>query len=71
PGQVGGYPIFTQSDPHDDRDPLWNKATDLLLQIDSTNDVSFGDSGVANFFISPSDLERLDFSRVLYTWDCY
>jgi uncharacterized protein YwqG len=33
--------------------------------------VSFGDSGVANFFISPSDLERLDFSRVLYTWDCY
>ena len=44
---------------------------DLLLQIDSTNDVSFGDSGVANFFISPSDLERLDFSRVLYTWDCY
>lgn len=69
--QVGGYPIFTQSDPHDDRDPLWNKATDLLLQIDSTDDVSFGDSGVANFFISPSDLERLDFSRVLYTWDCY
>ena len=69
--QVGGYPIFTQSDPHDDRDPLWNKATDLLLQIDSTNDVSFGDSGVANFFISPSDLERLDFSRMLYTWDCY
>lgn len=52
--QVGGYPIFTQSDPHDDRDPLWNKATDLLLQIDSTDDVSFGDSGVANFFISPA-----------------
>ena len=47
------------------------KKGDLLLQIDSTNGVSFGDSGVANFFISPSDLERLDFSRVLYTWDCY
>lgn len=69
--QMGGYPLFTQNDPHDTRDPMWAKANVLLLQVDSVSGVMFGDSGVANFFIAPGDLERLDFSQTLYTWDCY
>ena len=32
--------------------------------------ILWGDCGVANFFISRTDLEKLDFSRVLYNWDC-
>ena len=27
-------------------------------------------AGVANFFIPRANLERLDFSQVLYNWDC-
>ena len=30
----------------------------------------WGDSGVANFFIDSEDLEKRDFSKVFYTWDC-
>ena len=48
----------------------------LLLQIDSMRDeengysILWGDCGVCNFFIARADLEKLDFSRVLYNWDC-
>lgn len=68
--QIGGYPLFTQEDPRTN-DPIWRGADTMLLQIDSTDDVMFGDSGVANFFIRPDQLRHLDFSQVLYTWDCY
>ena len=30
-----------------------------------------GGSGVCNFFIKPEALRALDFSDVLYNWDCY
>lgn len=66
--QVGGYPIFTQYDPREDVEG----APDLLLfQLDSGEHVMWGDSGVANFFISREDLMNLDFSHVWYNWDCY
>ena len=68
--QVGGYPLFTQDDPRTN-DPAWRDADTMLLQIDSIDDVTFGDGGVANFFIRPDHLRHLDFSHVLYTWDCY
>ncbi|MBK6997000.1 MAG: DUF1963 domain-containing protein [Lewinellaceae bacterium] len=29
-----------------------------------------GDMGVGHFFIREQDLAALDFSRVLYDWDC-
>ncbi|WP_202890502.1 DUF1963 domain-containing protein [Brevibacillus brevis] len=32
--------------------------------------VSWGDSGVGNFFIRREDMLHLDFSKVSYTWDC-
>ena len=67
-----GYPSFTQEDPRTEDSPF----DTLLLQIDSMRDeennysILWGDCGVANFFIARSDLEKLDFSRVLYNWDC-
>ncbi|WP_409175273.1 YwqG family protein [Brevibacillus fortis] len=66
--RIGGYPYFTQA--YLDQDG-W----ELLLQLDMEGDnydyyVSWGDSGVGNFFIRREDLLRRDFSKVLYTWDC-
>ena len=74
--RMGGYPLFRQGDPR----VLWNeeerKEVDfLLLQIDSdtngSNKISFGDGGVANFFIGKDKLLNKDFSDVTYNWDCY
>ncbi len=82
--RMGGYPYFTQDDPRDRspagsyKDVLKNH-TVLLFQSDSENggdpknwkdDVCWGDMGVANFFITPEDLKKRDFSNVIYTWDC-
>ena len=63
--KVGGYPFFTQTDPRDGGE--W----ELLLQLDSDEDMMWGDVGVGNFFILPADLARADFSRVAYNWDCH
>ncbi|MDR6675772.1 YwqG family protein [Xanthomonas sp. 1678] len=64
--KLGGYPEFTQQDPRTPQD-----AQVLLLQLDSDEDMMWGDSGIANFFIDPADLQRGDFSRVAFHWDCY
>ena len=66
-----GHPYFTQADI---RERGWRYDT-LLFQLDSeTVDeediVMWGDMGVGNFFINGEDLKRLDFSNVLYNWDC-
>lgn len=66
-----GYPYFTQDDPRWPASPY----DTLLFQMDSDMEgrldyVLWGDCGVGNFFINRKDLENLDFSRVLYTWDC-
>ena len=70
--KIGGYPGFTQEDPRDiaaedDHDIL-------LLQIDTDNigdrEIMWGDSGVANFFISRENLKQRNFQDVIYTWDC-
>ncbi|TNJ34809.1 DUF1963 domain-containing protein [Arenimonas terrae] len=63
--KVGGYPHFTQEDPRRDG------GFELLLQLDTDDRMMWGDSGVGGFFIRPDDLARADFSRVLYSWDCY
>lgn len=74
--KLGGYPYFTQEDPRADRTLDDEEPWRLLLQIDSddsaTNKIQilWGDVGVANFFIKESALKRLDFSNVLYNWDC-
>ena len=66
-----GYPYFTQSDPRS-QDSSYDT---LLFQLDSEmrdgkDYVLWGDCGVGNFFINREDLERRDFGRVLYNWDC-
>ncbi len=71
--RIGGYPFFTQDDPRKVGDG--NEV--LLLQIDSESGyktskdyICWGDSGIANFFITREDLKKRDFSHVLYNWDC-
>lgn len=69
-----GYPDFSQEDPR----PVHNGTNlILLLQLDSEmveeatgKELIWGECGVANWFISPEDLEKGDFSKVLFTWDC-
>jgi uncharacterized protein YwqG len=73
--QLGGYPYFTQSDPRSEIFQEENDPYQLLLQIDSeyfepNQEICWGDVGIANFFIQPSSLKNLDFSKVLYNWDC-
>lgn len=66
---LGGYPCFTQDDPRFSRSD-YAACTNLLFQMDSSEDILWGDTGVGNFMIAPEDLLQLDFSRVLYNWDC-
>ena len=42
----------------------------LLFQLDTTEDIMWGDSGVGNFFIKKEDLVKKDFSKVWFNWDC-
>ncbi|MBI3929071.1 MAG: DUF1963 domain-containing protein [Armatimonadetes bacterium] len=68
--RLGGYPFFTQQDLRSYGQHL--RDYELLLQMDTDDEVGmmWGDCGVGNFFIRPADLERRDFSRVIYNWDC-
>ena len=53
----------------DDNAPFHNDV--LLFQMDSEGKIGWGDMGIANFFISLSDLKAHDFTNVLCNWDCY
>ena len=73
--QLGGYPYFTQYDPRYEYDSAeLAKYTEVLFQIDSQFDTKWdlcwGDAGARNLFISREDLEALDFSDLLYNFDC-
>ncbi|MEG4502608.1 DUF1963 domain-containing protein [Microcoleus sp. F6_B4] len=74
--KIGGYPDFTQEDVRKYRSnsEQKQKLDILLFQMDSdaneTVDIMWGDSGVGNFFIDELALSKLDFSKVLYNWDC-
>lgn len=68
-----GYPYFTQMDPRGDEEDFVDNQDDidiLLFQMDSDEDILWGDCGVANFFISKKDLENKNFDNILYNWDC-
>jgi uncharacterized protein YwqG len=66
--KIGGYAFFTQEDPRNYDEELSEYV--LLLQIDTDDEIMWGDSGVGNFFIHSEDLLKKDFSKVLYNWDC-
>lgn len=72
--KIGGYPNFTQSDPREHLARQGAEQYILLFQMDSDAngviDIMWGDVGIANFFIKESALSQLDFSDVLYNWDC-
>jgi uncharacterized protein YwqG len=65
--KIGGYAGFTQTDPRFKNPPFDQYI--LLLQIDSDEEIMWGETGVAHFFIHPDDLAKKDFSKVMYTWD--
>lgn len=66
--KIGGYAYFTQADIRDYNKEL--KQDLLLLQIDTDEEIMFGDSGVANFFINPEDLKNKRFEKAWFNWDC-
>ena len=66
--KIGGYAHFTQQD-------NWIKEKYsnnmfLLLQLDTDENIMWGDSGVANWRISEEDLKQMNFTNILYNWDC-
>ena len=69
--QIGGSPDFVQADPRGqlEKDKEWV----LLFQMDSDDDagILWGDSGIGNFSIVKTALERQDFSDVRYEYACY
>lgn len=76
--RMGGFPSFAQDDPRGYNEE-YGRCLITLFQSDSENGgekdnwedmICWGDLGVANFFISPEDLAKRDFSHVLYNWDC-
>ena len=67
--RIGGYPIFCQEDPRGYGSD-YEMHTTVLFQMDSDGDIMWGDSGTANFLITVDALKKLDFSDVLYNWDC-
>lgn len=68
--KIGGYAAFTQEDIRFLAPPDENWL--LLLQITMADhaEIMWGDSGIGNFFIEEKALQALDFSQVLYNWDC-
>lgn len=71
---IGGYPVFTQSDPREDEaladcDVVLFEL-DSVLDDDNGIDIMWGDAGTGCFMIPRDRLKALDFSRVLYNFDC-
>lgn len=71
---IGGYPVFTQDDPRCD-DSIADCDTvlfelDSVYDRDSGIDIMWGDMGTGSFLIPRDRLKALDFSRVLYNYDC-
>ncbi len=70
--RLGGYPTFSQDDPRAAGAGGSKGLGDLtLLTLDSTTGLMWGDAGAAQFLMHEDDLLRLDFSKVVYNWDCY
>jgi uncharacterized protein YwqG len=69
--KVGGYSAPTQNDPRLLRpDEDWI----VLLELHGSTaedglDMMWGDAGMGAFYIRRDDLDKLDFSKVVYYWD--
>lgn len=70
--RFGGFAFFTQSDPRYEGSGLTlDEDWILLLQLDTDDNIMWGDAGVGNWFIRRKDLKNRDFSKILFNWDCY
>lgn len=71
---IGGYPVFTQYDPRGGDN--FTDCNVVLFELDSVYrpnddiDIMWGDMGTGTFLIPAEKLKALDFSRVLYNYDC-
>lgn len=66
--KLGGYADFTQGDP---RSCTAGQPVDVqLLQLDSGEQLMFGDAGLAHLFISPAALRARQFDQAYFYWDC-
>lgn len=66
--KIGGYAYFTQRDP---RNAAAAQANDVqLLQLDSDEQIMFGDSGLVHLFINPTALQERQFDQAYFYWDC-
>jgi uncharacterized protein YwqG len=66
--KLGGYAFFTHGDPHQyQAEPTKDVQ---LLQIDVDEEIMFGDSGVAHFFINEQALKDGRFEEAYFYWDC-
>jgi len=73
--RISGYPYFTQEDPrryidHKEYNVLLFQMVSEWKKEENDYGISWGDCGVANFFINLEDLKNLNFQDILYTWDC-
>jgi len=64
---MGGYIYSVQGDVRPRSCP---EHEILLLQLNTDDFISWGDCGTGYFFIKPSDLKKLDFSNVYFSWEC-
>ncbi|MBW4539677.1 MAG: DUF1963 domain-containing protein [Myxacorys chilensis ATA2-1-KO14] len=73
--RIGGYPHFTQADFREAL-PGNEEPYVLLLQIDfdpgemEKISIEWRDLGVGNFWIKASALKNLNYTEILYNWDC-
>ncbi|MFW5719670.1 MAG: DUF1963 domain-containing protein [Candidatus Dojkabacteria bacterium] len=68
--QLGGYASFTQEDPRKYTPAIRDEILFLQLASDPELGLMWGDVGIANFFITTTNLENQEFTRLLYNWDC-
>lgn len=67
-----GVPEFTQEDPRSNLSVEDEKYLDTcLLKLESGSEICWGDRGIGVFLMNGEALKKGDFSRVLYSWDCY
>lgn len=66
--KLGGYAEFTQEDPRAGNSDIKNDIQ--LLQLDTDEEIMFGDGGIAHIFISKENLLNKDFSKAYFYWDC-
>lgn len=70
-----GYPLFCQGDPRldlpEDNAVFFDTVLLKLNSYSNTDYIMWGDTGVGNFLINEQALKDLDFSQILYYWDCF